>query len=279
MVAVSFFWINIYRYGIFYAVSFLFAYFFIQFVAQRQYLKQISPKIHDIIQNQIDNLFLVAMIWVIFWWRLWHFAIYYPWQLIQDPIVFFQIRNGWMSFIWWAVWVFVWVFLFCKYNKIWFQDIKILFDLIVCIAPFGIMLGRFGNFLNQELYWRPVLDVLPWISDNILDLGQSFFIFYKYPNIDDLLRFNTNLLAGFFEWFLILILMQFLFWKKYKKFIWLLWPIRLLIYSFFRFCLEYLRQDSYYEFVWPFSKSQWFFVVFMIICIFWIISHYKNLKK
>jgi prolipoprotein diacylglyceryltransferase len=37
-------------------------------------------------------------------------------------------------------------------KKFRFKELVVLFDLIVSILPFGIMLGRLGNYLNQELY-------------------------------------------------------------------------------------------------------------------------------
>jgi prolipoprotein diacylglyceryltransferase len=42
-----------------------------------------------------------------------------------------------------------------------FKEIVLLFDIIIAILPFGIMLGRIGNFLNQELYGVVVSDWLP----------------------------------------------------------------------------------------------------------------------
>ena len=46
-------------------------------------------------------------------------------------------------------------------KKFSFKEIVLLFDVILAIVPFGIMLGRIGNFLNQELYGIVVSDWLP----------------------------------------------------------------------------------------------------------------------
>jgi len=46
-------------------------------------------------------------------------------------------------------------------RKLRFKEIVVLFDLVLAIVPFGIMLGRIGNFLNQELYGVVVSDRLP----------------------------------------------------------------------------------------------------------------------
>ena len=41
------------------------------------------------------------------------------------------------------------------------KDVLLLGDLIFAILPFGIMIGRIGNYLNQELYGVIVTDRLP----------------------------------------------------------------------------------------------------------------------
>lgn len=41
------------------------------------------------------------------------------------------------------------------------NELLLLGDLIFAILPFGIMVGRIGNFLNQELYGVVVSDWLP----------------------------------------------------------------------------------------------------------------------
>jgi prolipoprotein diacylglyceryltransferase len=46
-------------------------------------------------------------------------------------------------------------------KKFRFKEIVLLFDIILAILPFGIMLGRIGNYLNQELYGVVVTDRLP----------------------------------------------------------------------------------------------------------------------
>ena len=43
------------------------------------------------------------------------------------------------------------------------KEFLLLGDLILAFVPFGIMLGRIGNFLNQELYGIVVSHWLPAI--------------------------------------------------------------------------------------------------------------------
>ena len=84
-------------------------------------------------------------------------------------------------------------------KKFSFQEIVLLFDIVLAIVPFGIMIGRIGNFLNQELYGIIVTDWLPRLGYPVFAFLQQINIFHVYPQIDSLLRLNTNFLSSFFE--------------------------------------------------------------------------------
>jgi len=51
--------------------------------------------------------------------------------------------------------------IFKKVKKLSWTEVLLLFDCILAIVPFGIMIGRFGNFLNQELYGIVAAPLLP----------------------------------------------------------------------------------------------------------------------
>ena len=73
-----------------------------------------------------------------------------------------------------------------------------MFDAMIPIVPVGIFFGRFGNFLNQELYGRVVPDSLRLYSD-IGDIMDKLHLFYVYDKIGPEVRFNTNFLSMIFE--------------------------------------------------------------------------------
>ena len=67
------------------------------------------------------------------------------------------------------------------------KELFIIFDLLLVIVPIGIILGRYGNFLNQELYGI----VAPsWWPQTLT---------HTYNAVDALPRVNTNLLALLLE--------------------------------------------------------------------------------
>jgi prolipoprotein diacylglyceryltransferase len=163
-----------------------------------------------------------------------------------------------------------------------------LLDHIVTIVPLGIMLWRIGNFLNRELYGvlatnKAILSSIQnsnrftytretlLVRPDIYAWMEKVWLIFDYgTSIQRLgeMRINTNILASFFEGFILLVIMQLLYWlmyRKWKKKAWRLSWIFLLRYSSIRFLLEFLRQDSQYELVAWLSYSQRWFVWFFIL--------------
>lgn len=70
-----------------------------------------------------------------------------------------------------------------------------LFDLILIFVPLGILFGRFGNFLNQELYGIPASELPNWLNQIFSSLG----LVHHYAQVDELQRINTNFLSMLFE--------------------------------------------------------------------------------
>ena len=95
-----------------------------------------------------------------------------------------------------------------------------------------------------------------------------------YPAVDEFLRINTNFLSMFFEGFAILVVTLSIMyhWIKNKRYrTGQIAGIFLVMYSAIRFVLEYLRADSQEEFIGMLTKSQWFFVFFFLLGIFFLL--------
>ena len=269
MIAFSIFWINVYRYWIFYLIGFVLAYCFLLFVWKKKYFHKF-PKLQNLLENDLETLFIILILWVLIWWRLGHVLIYDFQYFIDNPLDIFKIWQWWMSFIWWILWVVLWVTLFIWKKKFSRKEYIILLDLMCCILPLCIAFWRLWNFLNQELYWTIFNNPL-WRSEWVVWTLTSLWFLHVYDKIDSSLRINTNLLSIIFEWILLFITLIIIFIKQIKsnkRKIWKIWVIFLLRYSIIRFLFEYLRQDSQSEFIWPFTRSQRFFVIFIIT---WII--------
>ncbi len=269
MIAFTIFGRDIYRYGILYLVGFVLAYCFLLFVWKKKYFHKF-PKLQNLLENDLETLFIILILWVLIWWRLGHVLIYDFKYFVDNPLDIFKIWQWWMSFIGWILWVVLWVTLFIRYKKFSRKEYIILLDLLCCILPMCIAFGRLWNFLNQELYWIVFTNPFSRTEWTIWTLTSLWFL-HIYDKIDSALRINTNLLSIIFEWFLLFITWIIIFTKQIKnnkRKIWKIWVIFLLWYSIIRFLFEYLRQDSQSEFVWAFTRSQRFFIIFIIT---WII--------
>ena len=284
MIAFSIFWRNIYRYGIFYLIGFLLAYCFLYLIWNKKYFHKF-PKLQNLLENDLETLFIILILWVLIWWRFGHVLIYDFQYFINNPIDILKIWQWWMSFIGWILGVVLWVTIFIWNKKFSQKEFIILLDLLCCILPLCIAFWRLWNFLNQELYWIVFNNPL-WRSEWTIWTLTSLWFLHIYDKIDSTVRINTNLLSIIFEWILLFTTLLIIFIKQIKndkRKIWKIWVIFLLRYSIIRFLFEYLRQDSQFEFIWPFTKSQRFFIIFIIVGItIWIcLNHHpkENLEN
>ena len=280
MIAFSIFGRNIYRYGIFYLIGFLLAYCFLCRIWKKRFLHKFT-KLQNLLESDLEILFIILILWVLIWWRLWHVLIYDFQYFINNPIDIFKVRQWWMSFIWWLIWVLIWIISFLRKKKFSRKESIILLDILACILPLCIAFWRLWNFLNQELYWIVFNNPFQRTQSTIWTL-TSLWLLHIYDKVDAALRINTNLLSIILEWISLFIVLMIIFTKQIKqkkRKIWKISMIFLLWYSIIRFLLEYFRQDSQAEFIWPFSKSQRFFIIFIIIWIIWTILMINNKKE
>lgn len=257
----------IHRYGIFYLIAFILWYLFIKYVAKTKLFAD-RPKLQNLLEKGSEDIIIYAMLWVIIGGRLGQVLIYDLQYYLAHPWEIIAVRKWWMSFVGGMVWVLISFLILRKRRQLSWKDFFLLFDCLVVIVPLWIMLGRIGNFLNQELYGIIVADWARWIGEWLKSLLSSLHIFHVYPLVDEALRINTNFLASFFEGFVSLVIGVSIFYKrlKTKKYNagYIVW-VFLTYYSVIRFWLEFLRMDSQSEFVWPFTKSQWLFIAFFIL--------------
>jgi len=276
MVAFSIFGKNIYWYGIFYLVWFVITYIFLYLLWKSKILSR-YPKLQDFLRKNIDDLMIALIIWVLIGGRLWEVFIYEWDYFSQNPCEIIKVWHGGMSFFGWMIWVILSLFFLFKIKKLEWKDFILFLDCIVFIVPIGIILWRFGNYLNQELYWLVVPEWFWWFSDNVVSLLTNLNIFHVYPKVDSFLRVNTNFISIFFEWFVLFLFIFLVSLKQIKQKnikIWLNSSVFLVFYSLFRFFIEYLRVDSQSQMIWIFTTSQrlflWlFFIWFIMLFITW----------
>jgi len=205
-----------------YSLSYIMA-----FVIGSFLIKKFNKEFSNSISNkEIDNFFLWAILGVIIGGRLGYVIFYQTNIFVLDPIHIFKIWKGGMSFHGGLAGMIVSIYFFCIKNKLSFFYLA---DLVSLVAPIGLFFGRIANFINTELYGR--------ITD--------FPFAVIYPSIDQFPRHPSQLYEAFFEGFLLFTILLYYFYKKKEnELIGKISGLFLLLYSFFRFSIEYLREPD-----------------------------------
>ena len=139
----------IHWYGITYLVGFLGAYFFM-------YLRSRKPR-SGWTAEQLQDLLFYGALGVVLGGRT-GYMLFYNWdELVHQPLTFFYVWDGGMSFHGGLVGVMVAMGLYARQQGRRFFDVM---DFIAPMVPIGLGAGRIGNFINGEL-WGKVTD-LPW---------------------------------------------------------------------------------------------------------------------
>ena len=202
--------------------------YIIAFVFGSILIKKINTASYNLITDrQIDSFFIWSVIGVIIGGRIGYVLFYQTELLISYPLYMFQIWKGGMSFHGGLLGMIISIYFYCKkYNLSFFY----LSDLISIVAPIGLFFGRIANFINTELYGR--------VTD--------FKLAIIYPTIDEKPRHPSQLYEAFFEGLILFIVLLLYFIKNKKKYkVGNISAFFLILYSFFRYFIEYLREPDY----------------------------------
>ena len=173
-----------------------------------------------------------AVLGIIFGGRLGYVCFYNFGYFLHHPLEIFAIWQGGMSFHGGLLGVILAMWIFAKKYKI--NYLKMM-DVVAVAAPFGLLCGRLANFVNMELYGR--------ITDG--DFGVIF------PGAGELPRHPSQLYEAGLEGLLLLLLMNFLFFKtKIRKLDGALSGVFLLGYGLARAVVENFREpDAHLGFI------------------------------
>ena len=220
----------------------------VRFINQKNYIKN------------FDDLISYIIIGVIIGGRLGYVIFYNPSYFIENPIQIFKLWEGGMSFHGGLIGVIVSTYIFSNLKKL---NYKIYFDIICCVAPIGIFLGRIANFINSELYGTPTEK--PW--------GVIF------PKIDNLTRHPSQLYEAFLEGIVLFVLINFLFLKKKLNY-GITSFVFLISYSFFRILVEQFREpDKHIGYVFNFMSLGSLLSIAMIIFAFIFVLKINSNEK
>lgn len=88
----------IYRYGIFYLITFVVGYAFLWRVGRQSFLDS-YPRVQWVLQQKVDDLYLMILLGVIVGGRLGHVLLYEGAYYLQHPLETFYLWQGGMSFV------------------------------------------------------------------------------------------------------------------------------------------------------------------------------------
>ncbi len=136
-------------YGLMYLVGFLFA----MWLANRRADRAGSGWTRE----QVSDLLFAGFLGVVIGGRV-GYVIFYNFDLfLADPLYLFKVWTGGMSFHGGLLGVITAMFWYARKNQRTFFGVA---DFVAPLVPFGLGMGRIGNFMNSEL-WGRVTDV-PW---------------------------------------------------------------------------------------------------------------------
>ncbi|XEI33348.1 prolipoprotein diacylglyceryl transferase [Aeromonas veronii] len=174
-------------------------------------------------RNEVSDLLFYGFLGVILGGRVGYVLFYNFDMFLADPTYLFKIWTGGMSFHGGLIGVITAMIWFAHKTKRHFFTVA---DFVAPLIPFGLGVGRIGNFLNGEL-WGRITDV-PWAI--------------IFPEAGPEPRHPSQLYQFALEGVVLFIILN-LFWRKN--------PPRgaisgmfLLFYGLFRFLVEFVRQPD-----------------------------------
>ena len=206
-------------------------------------------------KNQFDDYITYIIVGIIVGGRLGYVLIYNPSYYLENLNEIVMIWNGGMSFHGALIGIVLATIIFCKKNN---QNIFYYLDLVALSAPIGIFLGRISNFINSELYGRET------------DISWSV----KFIQVDNLNRHPSQIYEAIFEGVVLFILLNFLYRKLAKK-NGLISFLFIILYSFFRFIIEFTREPDAHIglIIFSMSMGQIISIIFFIVG---AVLFYKN---
>ncbi len=174
-------------------------------------------------REQVSDMLFAGFLGVVIGGRVGYVFFYNFADFLANPLYLFKVWTGGMSFHGGLIGVILALYVYAKRNKRAFFDVA---DFVAPLVPFGLGLGRVGNFMNDEL-WGRVTDVA-WAV--------------KFPSGNYLPRHPSQLYEAFLEGIVLFIILN-LFIRKSRP-LGAASGLFLIGYGSFRFIVEYFREPD-----------------------------------
>ena len=146
-------------------------------------------------QTDFDDIIIYLIIGIIFGGRLGYVFFYNFEYYSKNLFEILKLWEGGMSFHGGLLGVIAATIIFSKIRRINFFHFT---DIISCVAPIGLFLGRIANFINGELFGK--ISTLPWAV--------------VFPNVDNTARHPSQVYEAILEGIVLFTLINFFALKK-----------------------------------------------------------------
>ena len=196
-------------------------------------------------KQNFDDFVTYLIISIILGGRIGYVIFYNLRYYLSNPLDILKIWEGGMSFHGAMIGIIIGTFIFSK-NKI--QKFFLL-DIVACVSPIGIFLGRIANFINGEL------------------VGKATNLYWAviFPKIDNIARHPSQLYEAILEGLVLFVIMNYIFFSKNYK-IGNCSSLFLIYYGIFRIFSEFFRQpDIQIGYFFNFISMGMLLSIFMIL--------------
>ena len=174
--------------------------------------------------NHFDDLITYIIASLIIGGRLGYIIFYNLEYYLSNPLDIVKIWEGGMSFHGALIGIILGTYFFSKSRNI---SVFFLLDIVACVSPIGIFLGRIANFINGEL------------------VGKVTNVYWSviFPSVDMLPRHPSQLYEAFLEGLVLFLILNILVFKQNYK-IGNCSYLFLICYGFFRIISEVFREPD-----------------------------------
>lgn len=189
-------------------------------------MSRVSKSVFTVLK--IDDFLIWATVGIIVGGRLGYVLFYNLGYFLEFPAQIPALWQGGMSFHGGLIGVLVATLLFAKKKEI---SPLAMGDILVCVAPIGLFLGRLANFINGELYGR-ISHAVPWVM--------------IFPGGGEEPRHPSQLYEAFGEGLLLFVILNAVWWlmPKYRERQGFMSGLFFVLYGAVRFILEFFREPD-----------------------------------
>ena len=141
-----------------YSVAYILA-IILGWIYAKKIIKKTAKGEHNFVSikvSQFDDIIIYLVLGIILGGRLGYVIFYNLEYYSQNILEIFKLWQGGMSFHGGLLGVIIAIFIFTKNTNNFFK----FSDIVSCVAPIGLFLGRIANFINGELFGKA--SNLPW---------------------------------------------------------------------------------------------------------------------